>query len=1024
MKNHLYTTLLFLLSWSALLAQTGALEGVISDNTGPLPGANILIKDSKYFTTTDLDGYFHFYKIPPGNYQLEVSYMGYQTLEMAIQLTNGETNNIGTLNLESSSELMDVEVEVVSTMKDGEKRAINMTKLSNKVVNIVAAEGIGKLPDRNAAEALQRMPAIALERDQGEGRYVSVRGTPRDWSSSLINGDRMPVADEGGDSRTLSFDIFPSELIEYIIVSKALTPDQEADAIGGSVNFVTRTAPEERSVFAKVGGGYNAQSRGDAYTASLTYGDRLGDGKFGYLVSGSVFNRSWGTDNYEVAYNGSRDHSVARFELRDYTGRRQTVGINASAEYLLNNRSKVYFKGVHGRFDDDELNRKTIFFYRLGTGDQIELQNIHNKMEMRFWGGEVGGNFNPSPRLNLNVKIASYSNSFNYGNVPNRTQLPSDPVERAAWIARGLDIDPSGYFGVRFQLTRPLEFLDMVYSEDGIFKLLGDDQIGFFGSTVDSLPDIKYDFENMRFDTVGWDYFRLLDSSQVTGPGDPYDNIQPQFIEAIRDSNFEFFAAYSQLLEVEEKDPIVVQLDLDYKISNQLNVQFGGKYRMKEGFRENGLIIWNQDILLNSNKLLLPTFDTEPLNTQGGFLNEIGAPYDDRLYSFLTEDALDNFLVDNSDFLRVEDLDTWQEEDVIADLGGDYSYEENVAAAYGMLNFNPTNKWSITAGLRMEHTFLRMQGLSLDTILPIFTDSSNFNQVITSDTIAEQDYFSFFPSVHVRYSPTRNLNLRFSTYRAIRRPNFNELNPGEPSVEFLDFIYEFGNANLEPTYAWNFDLTAEYFFDNSGMIAVGGFYKRVDNHIFATNIPRESSAYDRNNELLRNYDNASEAYVIGAELSFVKKLSFLPGILSGFGVNTNGSIMDSRMTTPGRTNDPPLPRQADYLVNAAIFYEKGKISARLALNYRGSYLAEVNTFQEDFDADRWLHNNTEYDIFMGEFASLDFSGTYLISDQWSVFLDLNNLLNSPYRMYRGKREHPIQTEYYSIRGLAGLKFKL
>ena len=136
------------------------------------------------------------------------------------------------------------EIQVLGHLVRGEQRALEIQQHSNRVMSVVSATDMATLPDRNAAEALQRVPGVSIERDQGEGRFVAVRGLPSQWNSTNLNGDPIPTAEEETTSRATAFDFFPTEMIQRIEVSKTLTADMEGDAIGGSVNFITRTAPE------------------------------------------------------------------------------------------------------------------------------------------------------------------------------------------------------------------------------------------------------------------------------------------------------------------------------------------------------------------------------------------------------------------------------------------------------------------------------------------------------------------------------------------------------------------------------------------------------------------------------------------------------------------------------------------------------------------------------------------------------------------------------------------------------------
>lgn len=988
--------LLFLWVPCCLWAQTGAVSGSVHDNAGPLPGASVSIKGTTIGTATDFDGKFVLTGLKEGQDSLVISFLGFDDKIVPIKLVLGQTTDLGKINLEESAAVM-AEVVVKAKMKNGEAKALNMIKNSDRLVNVVAAKGIGKLPDKNAAEALQRVPAISVERDHGEGRYVSVRGTPRDWSSSLINGDRMPVADEDGDSRTLSFDIFPSELIEYIVVSKSLTPDIEADAIGGSINFMTRAAPEERIINAKLGGGANFQSETPIFDGSILYGDRLLKGKLGYLISASVYNRGWGTDNYEVVYGSNFNHGVNRLELRDYVGRRNTMGFNASVEYKFSDYAKIYAKGVHGRQDDNECNRKMMFRYATGTGATLELQNIHSITQMRFWGGEVGGNFQfgKQKQFEVNWRAATYSNSFGYGPVPYGEGDPRN-----------------GYHVVRFHKTN-VTYLDEVYDPNSSLrlKLLGNDQVG--------MQHYSYT-EHPIFGTL-----EIPNPDSIAGIGDHYANIQPLVKGGATADGLAFKEAYSELNQAYERDPIVGQLDFKYKISNQWKLKVGAKVRLKNGGRRRGIHTWSQNIhgSSSSNSMKITDFENEIINTNGGFLQETGTPYQSWMTGlpFLTSNAVDNF-VSNLDTNLIEN------EEITIELrraaaGGSFSYQENVVSGYVMGSFRLGDKFSVLGGIRLENTSLTMQA---DTILQSLDSLTGKVDLLINQVSSNSQYLDYFPSIHFRYSPIKALNLRFSVSRSMRRPNFNESKPGSGAWKYTNQVIEYGNPNLKPSYSWNFDLAAEYFFKRVGLVSVSGFYKQVQNHIFATNNPLlKQQIGTLVGTIVRSYANADDAFVVGLELAVNRKFDFLPGWLSGFGINANYTFIKSGMHVPGRDYTQPLPRQTDHLLNVALFYEKYNFMARVALNYKGPYLMELNTYPEDAtdpNNNRLLHQTTDYDIFMDEFMSLDVSVSYKIGKYFTIYAEANNLLNSPYKIYRGTQDRPIQTEYYSIRAQLGLKF--
>lgn len=996
------TQLLILLCVSAF-GQT-AIKGKIVDNIGPLPGANVVIKGTSIGSTTDLEGRFTISNPPKGNQIIVISFIGYETQEKEITIGDG-VSEIGELTMSQGTKLKEVVVQ--GDFRGTEAKAINMTKTSPRIVNVIASDGVGKLPDRNAAEAVQRVPAVAIERDQGEGRYVSIRGTPTDWSSSLINGDRLPVADENGDSRTLAFDVLPSDLIEYIVLSKALTPDQEGDAIGGSINFISRTAPRERTLTASLSGGMNFQSYGPIVNASLLWGDRSKNKRFGYIINGTYFNRSYGTDNYEVVYGSNYNHGVNRLELRDYIGTRQTIGANAAAEYEFTEDSKVYVKGIFGRMTDNERQLKTRYNWAEGAGQTIALHNIHDIMESTLFGGELGGNWKLHPNWNLEFKVSSYHNRFGYGPVP---------------FDRG--DSRNGYHVVEFKRFQ-VNFTDQIYIDPSTGEITDPNTPGAW-----------------RIKLIGDDY--------PGDEGDDPDNIQPVYTDSITADQFKFNQAWSELNTTWERDPVVGQLDLTWNVLGNLNLKAGGKFRWKEGYRELSLHEWNQNFQTTTVPLWLTDYQTEELNTRGGFLQELGSNYEDNFFPFLTDAQLDNFVSQLGDTLREREMNAdhphyeeW--------VGSKFGYTEQVLSGYAMGDWSVAKKkLQIIGGVRLEQTWLEMtgdtalEGFYADRYIGIpgmenevyvpagdpdyrnnymqYLDTTRYYVPVLSAN-SKSKYLSVLPMLHLNYRANSRLNVRFAATRSLRRPNFNETKPGSPVKDFTDLEFNTGNRNLKPSYSWNFDLMGEYFFGNIGMVSAGVFYKYVTDHIFAT---ITADVDQRTGIIYKSFENADDSYVLGVEVSINRKFDFLPSFLSGFGISGNYTYIHSEMNVPGRSNAQPLPRQAEHLFNAALFYEKHGIQARLAANYKGPYLLELNLAAVDDGNGNpvLLHDNTDFDVFLDDFLSLDLSISYTFKKHWTVFADANNLLNWPYRLYRGNKDRPVQVEYYDRRAQVGVRYSL
>lgn len=410
----------------------GVIKGTVTSSEGSLPGATIVVEETKNGVVSDLNGEFKLVITEPGTINLVFSFIGYETLNKEVSVTDGKTIDLGEITLLSNQTLEEVVVE--GSWRKTEANALNMQKIAIRSVNVINSDGIGKLPDRNAAEAVQRIQGVSIERDQGEGRYPAVRGLPLQWSSTTLNGDRMPTAEEQSDHRGTMLDIFPSDLIEVVEVNKSLTPDMEADALGGNINFITKVAPSKRTLNGSFGAGYHQKGQGPIYSGNLLYGDRSKNKKFGYLLNSSIWVRNWGTDNIEPRYKGTE---VYRTEIRDYIGKRVTLGFNGSAEYKFNDNHKIYYRGVYGNLNDDEINYKLKVEY---SKQRVSSQNIHNILNYNTYGNEVGGIHELNSTTKLDWKFSNRSAEFKYGDLPDGTD--------------------NGYYWVQFSQDMPFEGLE------------------------------------------------------------------------------------------------------------------------------------------------------------------------------------------------------------------------------------------------------------------------------------------------------------------------------------------------------------------------------------------------------------------------------------------------------------------------------------------------------------------------------------------------------------------------------------
>jgi TonB-dependent receptor len=335
----------------------GRVTGLVLDaaTKAPLAGADVILDGTSFITATDRTGTFRFAGVPAGDYTVIVSYLGHGDERAAVTVTSNSDVRIEvSLAATRFSETVQVRGDGIG---DGQASALNQQRTALNITNVVSADQIGSFPDPNAAEAASRIPGVSITRDQGEGRYVLVRGTEARLNAMTINGERIPAPE--GDLRQVALDAVPADQLQAIEVSKALTPDMDADAIGGAVNLVTRQAVNRPTLLGSVAGGYNGLQRSaEQWRANATAGRRFSNGRFGLLVGGTGSSLDRGSENFEAEYDGG---ALADFQLRDYVIVRERYGVNLSADTRLSDAHSLTFRGLFNEFKDYEVNNRIRF---------------------------------------------------------------------------------------------------------------------------------------------------------------------------------------------------------------------------------------------------------------------------------------------------------------------------------------------------------------------------------------------------------------------------------------------------------------------------------------------------------------------------------------------------------------------------------------------------------------------------------------------------------------------------------------
>lgn len=243
---------------------------------------------------------------------------------------------------------------VVAGQRASLQSALDKQRAAPGVLSVVHADGIGRLPDDNAAEALARLPGVTLERDQGEGRFVRVRGLGSDYNTISINGATVPASEAG--RRSPGLDVVPAGLIRSLEVHKTLTPDMDASSLGGSVSVNTLTAFDVKGRLLAVDLGLNHDGNLGATRPRLgaTFADRFTDGRLGVAVSISRDQRRFASDNVETGGAWDEDGKLEELELRRYTILRTRTGAAMSLDWRPAAGRQLYLRGFASRFTDDE----------------------------------------------------------------------------------------------------------------------------------------------------------------------------------------------------------------------------------------------------------------------------------------------------------------------------------------------------------------------------------------------------------------------------------------------------------------------------------------------------------------------------------------------------------------------------------------------------------------------------------------------------------------------------------------------
>lgn len=400
----------------------GQITGRISDaeTKAYLPGANVILKGTRFGDATDSKGNYTIPNVPPGSYELVVTYIGY--IEQSIDITVGTTGATLKQNVALKPTEVRMEEVLVTGLRQGQTKALNVQKSAENILNVVSEEQMVLLPDLNTAEILQRISSISIVRDQGEGRYVQIRGTDARLTAITVDGSKIAAPDAG--ERYVGMDVISASQAASIEVSKTVTPDMDADAIGGSVNIKTKSAFDKEKPFLNItaGSGTSSMLREPFWQGGITYGTKFGtDDEFGIAVTGNYdkwHRQTWDLENKydkKTTTVGSVfvPYALTEIDMRNYDISRTRINFSSNLEYQPSQSNTYFIRGMFNNRDDNELRRNLYVRPSKGTfrtADSVTSAKIYAALKDRLERQGImaisAGGANKMDNLNLDYTFA------------------------------------------------------------------------------------------------------------------------------------------------------------------------------------------------------------------------------------------------------------------------------------------------------------------------------------------------------------------------------------------------------------------------------------------------------------------------------------------------------------------------------------------------------------------------------------------------------------------------------------------
>ncbi len=351
-----------LLSASALAlataaAQAAEITGRVTEASGQvgLEGALVRIVETGQTVAAGRDGSFRFASVPAGEYTIEVSYLGADVETQSVSLASDDAT--ATVDFMLGADVAVTDNILIVGQRGQLFGAINRQRAADNLQTVLSSDFVDRLPDENIAEAARRAVGVNVLNDQGEGRFVSVRGIDPNLNTTTVNGVRLPSPES--DNRQVPLDVIDSDVLSSIVISKSLTPDMPGDTIGGNIEIETLSGldQDERLLQFRIRGIYADIAEDYGYRGSVTFADNFLDGRLGVALSISDQSRDFGSDNVEVDGTWDTGESVAfpgEYELRDYIITRERTSVVFNLDFDASENTDLYLRTTFSEFSDQE----------------------------------------------------------------------------------------------------------------------------------------------------------------------------------------------------------------------------------------------------------------------------------------------------------------------------------------------------------------------------------------------------------------------------------------------------------------------------------------------------------------------------------------------------------------------------------------------------------------------------------------------------------------------------------------------